>query len=91
VAAGPLGLIGLLVASASVLVAARASLAVEQEAESGDRALLVGLAGGYVGYLVAAAFQNSLSARYVWLYVAATLALARDLHRNRWLLGEKGS
>lgn len=77
VAAGPLGLVGLLVASCSVLVTARRRLAAEPETVGGDRGLLAGMAGGYVGYLVAGAFQNSLSARHVWLYVAATLALAR--------------
>lgn len=80
VAAGPLGVIGLVVASWSVLVAARRGMGSQCETMSGDRGLLAGLAGGYVGYLVAAVFQNSLSARYVWLYVAVTLALARELH-----------
>ena len=50
---------------------------------SGDRALLAGLAGGYVGYLVGAAFQNTLAERYVWLFVAGTLALAGSMRDDR--------
>ena len=61
---------------------------------SGDRALLAGLAGGYVGYLVGAAFQNTLAERYVWLFVAGTLALAgglRDDRVPRSARGDQGS
>ena len=83
VAAGPLGLIGLVGASGSLLVAARREITAEGAAVTGDHALLAGLAGGYVGYLIGAAFQNTLSERYVWLYVAGALALAGGLRNDR--------
>lgn len=83
VAAGPLGLIGLAVATGSLLSAARRGIGDRHGPVTGDRVLLAGLAGGYIGYMVGAAFQNSLSERYLWLYVAGTLALAADLRAER--------
>lgn len=79
VAAGPLGLIGFALAARSVLkVGSRRGLAVRGRA-TGDRALLAGLTGGYVGYLVAGLFQNILWDRYLWLYVGAILSVAANL------------
>ena len=79
VAAGPLGLIGLVVVAGSVLRASTAGARSTSGPVTGDHALLAGLAGGYVGYLVAGLFQNILWDRYLWLYVAAILALASSL------------
>lgn len=79
VAAGPLGLIGLVVVAGSVLRVSWAGVRAGSWRVSGDHALLAGLAGGYVGYLVAGLFQNILWDRYLWLYVAATLTLGASL------------
>jgi len=74
VAAGPLGLIGLVVAAGSILTAGLGRLRLRLPGD--DRALLAGLTAGYAGYLVASGFQNNLSQRYLWLYVAALVSLA---------------
>lgn len=79
VAAGPLGLIGLVLVAGSVLRAGKAGVRASSGRVTGDHALLAGLAGGYVGYLAAGLFQNILWDRYLWLYVAAILALAASL------------
>jgi O-antigen ligase len=80
VAAGPLGLIGFVLAAASVLKAgSRRGLGGGRGRATGDRALLAGLTGGYLGYLVAGLFQNILWDRYLWLYVAAILSVAANL------------
>jgi hypothetical protein len=78
-AAGPLGLIGLVVVAGSVVRASSAGVRAASGRVSGDHALLAGLAGGYVGYLVAGLFQNILWDRYLWLYIAAILALGASL------------
>jgi hypothetical protein len=44
--------------------------------------LLAGLTAGYIGYLVAGAFQNSLSDRTVWVFVAGMLALSQLLREQ---------
>ncbi|HUR17532.1 MAG TPA: O-antigen ligase family protein [Acidimicrobiales bacterium] len=79
VAGGPLGLAGLALINGMALTAAWRALAARREAVTGDHSVLAGLAGGYAGYLVAAAFQNSLGERHVWLYLAGATALAREL------------
>ena len=79
VAAGPLGLIGFAVVAGSVLRAGSSGARSSRQLVTGDHALLAGLVGGYVGYLVAGLFQNILWDRYLWLYVAAILSLAASL------------
>lgn len=78
-ASGPLGFLGLVVVVGSVLKAARRGIRAGPARVGGEHALLAGLAAGYVGYLVAALFQNILWDRYLWLYIAALLALASSL------------
>ena len=83
VAAGPLGLLGLGVVTVSVVGAARREILAAGHAATSDVAMLAGLAGGFVGYMLGAAFQNSLSERYVWLYLAGTVALTGALKSER--------
>lgn len=79
VAAGPLGLVGLVLAIGGVLVATRRGIASGRTAGTKDGALMAGVTGAYIGYLVAGTFQNSLSDRTLWLFVAGTVALASGL------------
>lgn len=76
VAAGPVGLIGLVLAVGTILKVSWHGARARPGRALGDHALLAGLGGGYAGYLVAGLFQNILWDRYLWLYVAALLSLA---------------
>ena len=79
VAAGPMGVLGLLLVARGVLGATRRGASAGPWPIGGDRALVAGLGAGYAGYLVVGAFQNLLWDRYLWLYVACALALAARL------------
>ena len=83
VAAGPLGLVGLSVVVGSVLTATKRGVRAGSRNARANAALLAGLAGGYAGYLITAAFQNILWDRYLWLYVAAALSMASHLGNLR--------
>jgi hypothetical protein len=85
VAAGPLGLLGLALVIRGILDAARQGMA-HAGLRPQDATLLAGLTAGYIGYLVAGAFQNSLSDRTVWVFVAGMLVLSRALieHGESW-------
>ena len=83
VAAGPLGLVGLVVVVSFTLSGILRSRRRPGTRATGDRALLAGLGAGYVGYLAAGAFQNILWDRYLWLYVAAAVTLAAQVRPAR--------
>jgi O-antigen ligase len=87
VGGGPLALGGLALVGLSVIAAVCRGTRGRSRRTLGDAALLAGMGGGYAGYLVAAAFQNILWDRYLWLYVALLLSLAlRVATENRPLL-----
>lgn len=94
VAAGPLGVIGLVLVAGGVLRAIRLGAWSLRRPVRGDRALLAGLGAGYTGYLVAGTFQNLLRDRYLWLYVAAALSLSSrlvdDARREPAALADRG-
>lgn len=74
VAAGPVGLLGLALVTHSILnVGFRGPQ--QKGFDVSNQALLTGLVVGYAGYLAAGWFQNNLAERYLWLYVAALVAL----------------
>jgi hypothetical protein len=77
---GPLALLGLALVAASV---ARPGLRVAAALRRGpvDRRLMLplGMLSGYGGYLVISLFQNTIWDRYLWLFIAASLALTATL------------